>query len=304
MTIRGLRALTHEDDQAETSVETQIFKVARGKGVTRHGDWEEVIRLLHHHGINPNAVVCPNTKDSLLTFAAMEPDPEACERLITLGADPHYGGTWSRTPLMTAIYARGGSWGSRNRKVVELLASTINDQDSDGRTALMFASVGAGVFGSKRGHLNLVKQLIELGADLQIRNRWGRTALMEAIRQNDASPTSANADVVHQLKTYTLEWEARRLFEEQYHAVFSDRGEFILRPKSVRAVPVETPAPPPAKGWTRTRAAREDATVQAITRKVEKFFGLPEDSVALVDTKRKPMRGDDTIGSLWRKHSK
>jgi hypothetical protein len=302
--IRGLRALARGDDQHANSVEMQILKVARGEGVTRHGDWEEVIRLLGYHRINPSTIVCPNTKYSLLALAATEPAPEACERLMAMGVDRSHGGTLSRTPLMNAIYARDSKWGSRNRKVVELLASTIDEQDSDGRTALMFASVGAGVFSSRRGNLNLVKQLVGLGADLSIRNRWGRTALMEAIKENDASPTSANADVVELLMTYTIEREARRLFEENYQAVFSDSGELTLRPKSVPAEPIATQAPPPAKGWTRTRAAREDATVQAITRKVEKFFGLPEDSVALIDKKRKPLQGMDTIGSLWRRHSK
>jgi len=306
--IRGLRARPRDDEQHANSAEMQIFKAARGEGVSRCGDWEKVFRLIECHGINPNTIVCSKTGYSLLTLAATEPAPEACERLVAMGVDHRYGGRLSRTPLINVVQNRNSKWGSRNRTVVDLLASTINDQDSDGRTALMFAVVGAGLFSSKRGNLKLITQLVELGADLSLRNRWGRTALMEAIRDNDASPTSANADVVQLLKKYTIESEARRIFEETWQPVFSEAGELTLRPKSFPAGPVVAQSPPPvspqAKGWTRTRAAREDAAVQSITRKVEKFFGLPEDSVALVDTKCKPLRGTDTIGSLWRKHSK
>jgi hypothetical protein len=319
VTIKGLRVEMRDEDQHADSIERRIVRTARGTGVTRRGNWDEVIRLLHAHSIHPNAVVCPDTKDSLLTFAATEPAPEACEALLDMGADPRYGGKWSRTPLMHAIYARTGKWGSRDRKVVKLLASTINEQDSDGRTALMFAAVGAGVFSARRGNLGLLTQLLDLGAEVSIRNRWGRTALMEAIKDNDASPTSANADVVDLLRRYTLEREAQRLFEEHYQAVFSDTGELTLRPRVAPSAPVAPSAAQvapqvipqgapqiaaPAKGWTRTRAAREDASVQTIARKMAQFFGLPDDSVALVDKKRKPLRGQDTIGTLWRKHSK
>lgn len=302
MEIRGLQRPARNDDPQENSVEAQIVAAARGKGVTRHGDWDEVIRLLDQHRIDPNAIITPDSNYSLLTLAATEPAPEACERLIAMGADPRHGGTWSRTPLIDAVNSRSGTWDTRKRKVVELLAATINEQDGEGRTALMFAATGAGAFSAKRGNLGLVKQLVELGADLSLRNRWGRTALMEAIKDNDASPTSANADVVALLKSYTLESEAQRLFREHYKAVFSDSGELTVMPKSVPVAPPASPAPAVTKGWTRSRAARQDATVQTIARKVEIFFGLPEASVALVDTKRKPLSDTETIGTLWRKH--
>lgn len=312
MEIRGLQRLARNADPQENSVEAQILNAARGKGVTRHGDWDEVIRLLDHHHIHPDAIISSDhNKYSLLALAATEPAPEACERLIAMGANPRHGGAWSRTPLIEVVHLRNGTWGTRHRKVVKLLAATINAQDSDGRTALMFAATGAGAFSAKRGNLGLVKQLVELGADLSLRNRWDRTALMEAVKYNDASPTSANADVVALLISYTLEHEAQRIFQEHYKAEFSDNGELTVTPKSVPVVrsapsassgPSAPPKPAVTKGWTRTRAARQDATVQTIARKVETFFGLPEASVALVDTKRKPLSDAETIGTLWRKH--
>lgn len=47
-----------------------------------------------------------------------------------------------------------------------------------------------------------------------------------------------------------------------------------------------------------SRAARADASVSTIRRKLETLFGLPEGSVALCGPDKKPLRGDATIGTL------
>ena len=298
------------DVAEQDSIEIQIIQAAHGRGAGdgRKGDWDKVVHLLDYHGINPNSPVCAKTDYSLLSLAATEAAPDACQTLIAMGADPRNGGKWSRTPLINMVYSRGGTWGSRHRKVVDILRSTVDEQDGDGRTALMFASTGAGLFGSKRGNLRLVKQLIDLGADLSLRDRRGRTALMHAVAFNDASPVSANAEVVRLLENTVVEREARRLFDEQYEVVFFENGETTLVPKTLPfkapPAPLQPPMASPPNGRTRLRAARADASVQAIAAKIEDFFGLPEDSVALVDKKRKPLRWDDTIGLLWKKHSK
>lgn len=49
---------------------------------------------------------------------------------------------------------------------------------------------------------------------------------------------------------------------------------------------------------TRYRAARADATVGTIRKKIEEVFGLPEGSVALCGQDKKPLRRDATIGTL------
>lgn len=272
------------------SPEESIFAAARGPGQYRRGDWDKVFDLLAHHEIRPGKIVCPRTEYSLLTMAAIEPAPEACERLLQLGADPAFGGTvGDRSALTMMVWLRSRPWGSKQRKIVELLApETVNHQDSDGRTALMFASVGAGVFGMKRGNPQIINQLMGHGADPSIKNRWGRTALMQAVDSNDKSPTSANWDVIKLLEAHSINYAAKRWFIREQRVEFSVEGKMDI-------VPVKESGQP--------KAIRKDALVGTITKKMEDCFGLPEGSVALVDPKGKVLRDRDTIGTLRKRHS-
>lgn len=278
------------DPVAKESPEASIFAAARGLGQSRRGDWDKVFDLLAHHGIRPDKIVCPRTGYSLLTVAATEPAPEACEKLLQLGANPAFGGrVGSRSALTMMVWLRSKPWSSTQRKIVELLApETVNHQDSDGRTALMFASVGAGLFGMKRGNPEIIDQLVRHGADPSIKNRWGRTALMQAVESNDRSPTSANWDVIELLESHSINYAAKRWFIREQRVEFSDDGKMII-------VPV--------KENGQLKAIRKDALVGTITKKMEDRFGLPEGSVALVDPKRKVLRDEDTIGTLRKRHS-
>lgn len=287
--IRRSSASSKDRSDREMSVNELIFSAARGKGTPRKGDWDKVFQLLEQHWIDLNAVVCPRRGDSLLTLAATEPVPEACEKLIQLGANPAFGEKSSKRSVLTImIRERTGAWGSKHRRIVELLAPwSIDHQDGDGRTALMFAAVGAGLFGSKRGNPRIVNQLMRLGADPSIVDRSGRTALMHAIHSNDASPVSANNEVVQLLKSYSVDFAAKQWFAQQHAVEFSDMGEMRI---SVLA----------ASG--RTRAIREDAQVGTIAKRLEVRFGLPEGSVALLDGKGKVMREHETVGTLRKRH--
>jgi len=51
--------------------------------------------------------------------------------------------------------------------------ANLNPQDEDGMTPLMFASIA--------GKISSVKLLLEKGADKEIRNHAGKTALEEAL---------------------------------------------------------------------------------------------------------------------------
>ena len=52
---------------------------------------------------------------------------------------------------------------------------------------------------------------------------------------------------------------------------------------------------------TRYRAARKDAKVGSIKKRIEAIFGLPEGSVSLCGPDKKPLRSDATIGTLRRR---
>ena len=49
---------------------------------------------------------------------------------------------------------------------------------------------------------------------------------------------------------------------------------------------------------TRFRAARWDATIGTISKRIEEVFGLPEGSVALCGRNQKPLRRDELIATL------
>lgn len=186
------------------------------------------------------------------------------------------------------VWLRSKPWGSKHRKIVELIApDTVNHQDSDGRTALMFASVGAGLFGMKRGNPQIIDLLMRHGADPSIKNRWGHTALMQAVESNSRSATGANADVIELLESHSIEYAAKHWFIREQRVEFSDDGGMTIVQRK------ESP---------QFRAIRHDALVGTITKKMEDRFGLPEGSVALVDGKGKVLRDHDTIGTLRKRH--
>jgi hypothetical protein len=117
-----------------------------------------------------------------------------CRLLLERGATPHARtGQVGRTSLI--LMARYRVF---HKKVADLLAASINDVDDQGYTALMFAAVGQGLFGQRRGNLGMVKYLVGLGADVSVRTNLGSTALDHAIRRND---TEQNGDVIDYLRS-------------------------------------------------------------------------------------------------------
>lgn len=152
----------------------------------------------------------------------------------------------------------------------------------------MFASVGAGLVGIKRGNPLIIHLLMRHGVDPSIKNRWSRTALMEGVESNDRSRTSANTDVIALLESHSINYAAKQSFIREQRVVFSDDGGMTIMPRKESSQP---------------RAIRQDALVGTISRKMEDRFGLPEGSVALVDGKGKVLRDHDTTGTLRKRHS-
>jgi ankyrin repeat protein len=294
---------TEKSDPAD-----QIQKIVWGHSQHGETNWEAVFGALVTHGLNPDEVINPRNGDSLLMFAAGRGEADICERLLELGASPQ-GRSRGRPVLVEMVRCRGAHWGAGHRKVVKLLASTINVADAEGMTALMFASMGN--FGSTRGSVALVQLLMLLGANIAAKDRLGQTALMHAVRSNSRSSTDANLGLIELLEQRTIDDEALRLFRNLYEARFSAAGELELVPRASGKAPapvaatheLQVPEEPVASaGKTRLRAARADASVHTICQKIEDMFGLPESSVSLVDSKGRALRGADTIAKLHWKH--
>ncbi len=165
----------------------------------------------------------------MLFIAAIEQNHELCELLIDQHrASVHTIDSAGRTALIEMVRTRSKKWPP---KIADLFSSTVNHQDRDGRTALMFAAEGAGLFGSKRGNIGIASQLLEMGADVTLTDRRGNTALGHAMKNNEASPTSNNEEMVAFLKQEIISQVALREFHNKYDHEITNDGVLRFRPK-------------------------------------------------------------------------
>ena len=67
------------------------------------------------------------------------------------------------------------------------------------RAELSVASVGAGLFGSRRGNSTIIKLLVDLGANTAVEDMRGLTALGHAMRSNDLGTNQRAVDLLRSL---------------------------------------------------------------------------------------------------------
>ena len=118
--------------------------------------------IANEHGVTPLSLACTN-RSALMV-----------ETLLNAGADPNIAQWYGETPLMSC--ARTG-----NVSAVGLLldhAADVNLRETErGQTALMWAAA--------ERHSEVVRALIERGADVNARTQSGFTPLMFAAQNND-----------------------------------------------------------------------------------------------------------------------
>jgi ankyrin repeat protein len=146
----------------------------------------KIVQLLLDHGANVH--LRDKQGRTALFFAGQLGWTWSVEMLLKKGADVNVKDKDGKTPPMWAM-------GNRNQGAVELLiekGARINDKDNVGRSALMFAisdSINDPImlFGTptdhkaeKERHIALVQYLIDKGADVNVRDRNGETALTTA----------------------------------------------------------------------------------------------------------------------------
>jgi len=145
---------------------------------------EELISKYERFGTDPS---CPRGTTPL-HFACDDARPEVVRELLSRGADPNARNVYAFTPLH--VVAKG--WG--NVPCAALLLEAKADPDvresNAGMTPLHWAAAKANV--------ELVKLLLDHGADVSIRNDEGRTAL-EIVEINQAHSASAEKRTVLRL---------------------------------------------------------------------------------------------------------
>ncbi|HQX34034.1 MAG TPA: ankyrin repeat domain-containing protein [Dokdonella sp.] len=195
----------------------------------QRSDIEQVKSIYSEEGGKEINAVFDENGDTPLIRAACRGEATICEFLIsTWRASPHAASRIGRTALMELIRTRSEKWPA---KLAAHFASSVNAQDYSGKTALMFAAKGAGVVGSRRGNLTIIRQLMEFGANVSLRNNRGVTALGVAQTENNDSPSLANQPVIDFLKRTAIEQRALTELHRNNHCTFDANGELILQPK-------------------------------------------------------------------------
>lgn len=151
-----------------------------------------------------------------------------CELLLKQGASPQARNRDERSALIEMVHDR-----VFDKEVAWLLRASINDQDREGSSALMFAGQGGGAFGSRRGNLTIARNLLELGANPNLQNRRGRTALHYAMASND---TDQNNEMIDFLQSEMIKAAALAEFRSRNSISFTAEGVLKATSKGKAAI--------------------------------------------------------------------
>lgn len=166
---------------------------------------------------------------TLLITAAVAQNIEICKFLIDeANADVRKTNRLGRTALFEMIRTRGSKF---NYNILNLLGATVNLADDAGVTPLMFAAKGAGLFGSKKGNPKIIKQLINLGADVHLKDHGGKNALAYALSSNAKSKMKTNNEVIELLKNEMLISTAMSEFRLNFDYEFDEQGQLHYKKK-------------------------------------------------------------------------
>lgn len=131
-----------------------------------------IIFLFLSFGLSAQAQTCKNTE---LYDAVDRTNLNKVTELLASGADVNERSCYGRTPIMATTW-----WSipprEDNLKILDLLISKgadVNIQDNYGDTALMVVA--------RNGHYQVIRQLIQSHADVNLVNRDGNNVLMNML---------------------------------------------------------------------------------------------------------------------------
>ena len=188
----------------------------------KDGNIDKLASIVDYDGWELSCLENDNS-DTPLIIAARSNDLEMCKFLVNeMRVDVCYQNKkYGRTALVEMIQSRSSRVSLR---IIELLRKSVNYQDCSGKTALMFASQGAGLFGSNKGNTKIINKLLNLNANLFIEDNRGRTALGWAHICNERSKTNANEEVVDLLMDEMLKARAVEVFKTNFKYDFTSEG--------------------------------------------------------------------------------
>lgn len=199
---------------------TRTFEAAR-----HSGDQEDLNEYLRAHQAILSDFQAYADGHTPLHLAASAGDLEACDALLNYVSADVLNAQY-QTPLIHLTNVRGKP---PYAAIISRLRSTVHTRDAKGRTALMYAARGAHVR-SRRGHLALVKALLNAGADVTNTDSEDRTALGWAKKDLSLAKPQANAEVIDCLQHHQYQVELERFFRANYNHHFDAKGRMHIVP--------------------------------------------------------------------------
>ena len=208
---------------SDVEITASLF-AAVSKGIT--DELHYAIGQANKHNLILNTI--RDRRGSTLLHAACSRDKEDAIEIFRIlfqnGVSPHVKDAAGFTALTEMTRAR-----IYKAKLAEKLSSSRNDRDNSGRTALMFAARGAGLFGRRTGSLTIVRHLLSLDADLFICDNSGKSALGHAISSND---TGQNEEMIEFLKNEMIRQTAVAEFKKTNKCEFDKSGNLHFSKKT------------------------------------------------------------------------
>lgn len=200
-----------------SSNDEAIFAAARGAD-------HEVVQLLIGKGAPVNLHDAKNDGDTVLMTAAGGASVETIKLLVAAGADIKATNNENESALMKAVTLDHRYSPEVRLPIIDFLlngGSDLNGVDKSGRTPLLHAVVQyMSEAGGVISHPEVVKLLLDRGADVKLRDNEGNTALLLAIEVRNESP-----DIVRLLLGHGVEINAQNSKGESALMVAAERRE-------------------------------------------------------------------------------
>ncbi len=201
---------------------SNVFPYTAFKAISEH-DLSRLHNVLSENDAFIHHVINEEGNTPLIESAIHQDYETCCWLLKNQLSDVNEINRVGRTALIEMVRFRSNN--KFSRKLCVRLRDSVNVQDCSGKTALMYAVKGAGAFGSNKGNISIVKQLVEFGADLNLVNHDGRTALGEAKRCSKKSKSeNINGEIIEYLQTQMTIQRALYHFRKYFNYKFSDLG--------------------------------------------------------------------------------
>lgn len=190
--------IDHQDPHAAFAAKCWLYQAI--DNAIEHNNFEQI--QLFNKKDDLSEELFSMMHDALIK-AALKPNIKACKWLLSHGASVCSRDSSGATPLMHI--AQSGDRSNVSKNIARLFKKSINYQDENGKTALMYAAVSvSSAYNIYKGNLNFAFMLIDIGANTLKTDKFERTALWWANRCNIGESKKRNKGMINLLKKHMI----------------------------------------------------------------------------------------------------